>query len=134
MSLSEKARRQMIGHYPNWVKKFDVSDYLSNQPMIEKLHEEKQMALALTVDLEENNKTLSFQVHELELSNQKLSTLLEENKKQSLIVVTLSLLATILVGIGVNLATSNPQAWIGWLLIVVSSVIELLIFVTTTRS
>jgi hypothetical protein len=125
---THQAKRVIIGRHRSWIKKFDSSEYLQNEPMIEKLFEEKQLALLRTIELESELETLTNQVHELELDNQKMSMKLDENKRQSLIVFSLSLLATILIGIGVNVATGNPYIWVGWIMIVAAVIIEFLVF------
>lgn len=129
-NLANQAKRIAVGRYPSWIKKFDVNEYMLNRPMIEKLHEEKQFALATNIDLEQRVNSLTSQVHELDLINERLSGKLDEFRRQSFIVFALSLVAAILVGIGVNIVTDNPYTWVGWVLIVASVVIELIIFLT----
>jgi len=122
--LTTKARRMMIGRYAEWIKPFNVIDYLQNPPMIEKLYEERQMALTSSLDLERQVKELGSQTHELKLLNQKLEMEVDEASRKSLIMLALSLLATVLIGIGVNIATSAPYGWTGWIMIIAACLLE----------
>ena len=122
--LSAKARRMMIGRYAEWVKPFNVSDYLQNPPMIEKLFEEKQMALTSSFDLDKQVKVLESEIHELRLQNQRLELEVTEASRKSSIMFALSLLATVLIGIGVNIATSMPYGWTGWIMVVAACLLE----------
>jgi len=118
----------MIGRYAEWIKTFDVTDYIQNPPMIEKLFEEKQLALSSSFDLEKQVKELESQVYELKLQNQKLELEVAEASRKSFIMFSLSLLATVLLGIGVNIATSTPNGWAGWIMIVTAFILEAVAF------
>ena len=125
---TERARRIIIGRYADWVKRFDVNEYVQNPPLIEKLYEEKQLALTSSIDLEKQVKELGSQIHELKLQNQRLELELREASRKSYLVFALSLLATVLVGIGVNIATSSPNGWTGWVMIVAACILETVAF------
>lgn len=131
--LASQAKRKIVGRYPDWIKTFDADEYLQNRPMIEKLHEEKQLALATNLGLEQKVRDLSEQVHQLELENQVLSSQLIDSEQRSTVVFALSLVAAILVGIGVNIATDNPYTWAGWIMVVAAVVIEILVFYMTVQ-
>ena len=118
----------MIGRYAEWIKTFDVTDYIQNPPMIEKLFEEKQLALSSSFDFEKQVKELESQVYELKLQNQKLELEVAEASRKSFIMFSLSLLATVLLGIGVNIATSTPNGWAGWIMIVTAFILEAVAF------
>ena len=125
--LSDKAKKRIIGRY-DWIKKFDVNEYVQNPPLIEKLYEEKQLALVAFFDLEEKAKNLTERVHSLELENRELTTQIREVKNQQISVFGLSIVATVLIGIGVNIATDKPYAWAGWVMIAVSVILEVIAF------
>lgn len=125
---TERARRIIIGRYADWVKRFDVNEYVQNPPLIEKLYEEKQLALTSSIDLEKQVKELGFQIHELNLRNQRLELELGEASRKSYLLFALSLLATVLIGIGVNIATSSPNGWTGWVMIVAACILEVVAF------
>ena len=127
---TERAKRMIIGKYADWVKRFDVNEYVQNPPLIEKLYEEKQLALTSSIDLEQEVKTLHSQIHELHLTNQRLELELNESNRKSYLLFTLSLLATILVGIGVNIATASPDGWAGWVMIVAACILEIIAFLS----
>ncbi|NWG08684.1 MAG: hypothetical protein HXY35_18550 [Chloroflexi bacterium] len=127
---TERAKRMMIGKYADWVKRFDVNEYIQNRPLIEKLYEEKQLALSSSIDLGQEVKALESQIHELKLVNQRLELELSELNKKSSLLFILSLLATILLGIGVNIATSSPNDWTGWIMIVSACIIEVIAFLS----
>jgi hypothetical protein len=130
---SERTKRQIVGRPIEWIKRFDVNDYRDNPPMIEKLFEERQLALSSTLELEKRVKELGSQNHQLELANQRLELIISEVSRKSLVLFSLSLLATILVGIGVNVATSSPNNFTGWVMIVAASIIELIAFLLRPR-
>jgi hypothetical protein len=132
-SLTKQAKRVIIGRYPDWIKKFDVEDYFNNRPMIEKLYEERQLALTTTLDHEETIKGLANEVDELRAENLRLALKLRGNKKQSVLIFILSLLAAILISIGVNIVTDKPYTWVGWVLIGSSVVLELIIFMIVSE-
>lgn len=130
IEISDLAKQYIIGSYTQWVKRFDVNDYVKNPPMIEKLYEEKQLALAETAKLENLVESLKSQNHELELHNQKLELVTNETQRRSNLVFGLSLLATLFIGIGVNIATSTFSSWMGWMLIVSGCILEIIAFFT----
>lgn len=125
---TERARQIIIGRYADWVKRFDVNEYVQNPPLIEKLYEEKQLALTSSIDLEKQVKEFGSQIHELKLQNQRLELELSEVSRKSYLIFALSLLATVLVGIGVNIATSSPNGWTGWVMIVAGCILEVVAF------
>lgn len=127
---TERAKRMMVGKYADWVKRFDVNEYVQNRPLIEKLYEEKQLALSSSINLEQEVKLLESQIHELKLTNQRLELELQESNKKSSLLFTLSLLATILAGIGINVATSSPDNWTGWVMILAACILEVVAFLS----
>lgn len=127
---TERARRIIIGRYADWVKRFDINEYVQNPPMIEKLYEEKQLALTSSIDLEKQVGELQAQIHDLKLQNQRLEIEIREASRKSFLMFTLSLLATVLVGIGVNVATSSSNNWMGWVMIVSGCLLEGIAFLS----
>ncbi len=123
-----RAKKKIVGKYADWVKRFDVNDFMQNRAMIEKLYEEKQLALASSLDLEQKVGNLQSDVHRLQLENQRLGIELEEFQKKSSLLFALSLLATILIGIGINLATTSSDSLAGWILIIAACLIEVIAF------
>ena len=96
--------------------------------MIKKLHEEKQLASALSLNLTERNEQLAAQVQNLQLENQRLSFIADEGRRRSYVTFAVSLLAVILVGIGVNVVTDQPSDWKGWVMITISVIMEAIAF------
>jgi hypothetical protein len=133
IEISDLARQYIIGSYTKWVKRFDVNDYVKNPPMIEKLYEEKQLALAEAAKLENLVESLKSQNHELELHKQRLELLVNEAHRRSNLVFGLSLLATLFIGIGVNLVTSTPYLWIGWMMIISGCILEVVAFFSKSK-
>lgn len=131
--IPEKAKRKITGKEPNWIRKFDISEYIQNPPMIRKLQEEKQLALTAFFELDEKVKSYAVRIHELELENQKLSLQTGESKRQQITIFGLSLLATIMLGIGINIATDAPFTWVGWVLISSSVILESFSFLQLFR-
>ncbi len=126
--ISERAKRRIVGRSFDWIQKFDPIDYLENQPMIEKLHEEKQLALALSLDLETKVEQFTLRARELELENQRLSSSAKNSRRLSFIIFSVSLLATILIGIGVNISTDQPSDWKGGVMIIAAIILEVIAF------
>jgi F0F1-type ATP synthase assembly protein I len=92
--------------------------------MIEKLYEERQLALTSTFDLEKRVESLESQVNDYKLANQRLELELREASRKSFVMFALSLLATVMVGIGVNIATASPIGWAGWIMIISACLLE----------
>ena len=90
----DQAKRIIVGEYVEWIKRFDVNEYVKNRPMIEKLYEEKQLALASSLQLEEKARNYELRVHELELQNQKLLLESSEANRKASVVFTLALLSS----------------------------------------
>jgi hypothetical protein len=129
----DEARRRMIGSYPDWIKKFNVIDYVFNPRLIEKLYEEKQLLLVECLELREATQSQSSELQALKLENQRLALQLNEAKRRSALMFVVSVLASLLTGIGVNVATSNPDRWIGWIMIVFGIVLESVVFLAMPR-
>jgi hypothetical protein len=129
----DEARRRMIGSYPDWIKKFNVIDYVFNPRLIEKLYEEKQLLLVECLELREPTHSQSSELQALKLENQRLALQLNEAKRRSALMFVVSVLASLLTGIGVNVATSNPDRWIGWIMIVFGIVLESVVFLAMPR-
>lgn len=127
MASYRSIRRQIVGYSSDWIIRFDVRDYISNPPLIEKLHEEKQLALASTIEMEHEIENLKERIHKLELYNTKLSTLLSNASHRGIISVCLSILSVLLMGIGVNIVTDKPYVWAGWTMIVASIILQITI-------
>jgi len=96
--------------------------------MIEKLFEEKQLALLESFDLRDRVRDLEINIHEMELNKQRLEIQLNEANRRSHIVFILTLVAAVLIGLGVNIATSNPSNWAGWVMIVSACILEIIAF------
>jgi fatty acid desaturase len=82
------------------------------------------MALTSSFDLDKQVKVLESEIHELRLQNQRLELEVTEASRKSSIMFALSLLATVLIGIGVNIATSMPYGWTGWIMVVAACLLE----------
>lgn len=122
------AQRLQLGRYPDWVKRFSVDDYIDNPPLIEKLNEEKQFALVDVADLRKKLEVSRQKIQALELDNQALRQRLNEVARQAMHMFVLSFLAVVLLGLGVNVATTKPGEWLGWALIVSGGLVECVAF------
>lgn len=130
---TERVKKLMVSRYSEWVIRFDVSEYLQNPPMIKKLYEEKQIAQMSVLELEKKVDRLEVKTHKLELDKQRLEIGTGIARRRSIVIFLLSLLAAILVGIGVNIATSQPFAWTGWIMIIAATVLEIISFINLQR-
>lgn len=118
-----------MGSPSEWVKPFDINNYVDNPPLIEKLWEERQLAITENFELKSQIKTAETKNHTLELENQRLHDELENAKNRSITILILSGISTILTGLGINLVTSDLQDkqslfWTGVILIVLGSAVE----------
>ena len=119
----EEARRKLVGDNADWIVKFDVEDYVNNPPMIRILYQEKQLLQTECFGLKKDLEEQVVEFNELHSKTVRLSEQLNQVQKDSLPIFTLSVLANLMTGIGINLLTSNSQQWIGGLFIIASVVI-----------
>src|SRR5215218_6687085 len=122
--MDEEAHKRILGNY-EWIKRFNVREYVGNAPLIEKLYEEKQMVLAQNVRLKQENGELTSRLHNQEINNTDLTTRIEEANKRSTAVFFVSLVAAVMAGLGGNFAASQPTSPVGWVLIVLAIVLEI---------
>ena len=126
---TELAKQLIVGSPSEWIKPFDINKYVGNPPLIEKLWEERQLALTENFDLKNQLRVAESTNHSIELENQRLRSEIDNAKYKSIITLVLSGLATILTGLGINLVTADLEAkqslfWTGIVLIVMGSVVE----------
>jgi hypothetical protein len=119
---TKRVRQSTLGIYADWVT-FDPKERAKNPPPAYLLKEKKAF-LESAIALDEQVKNLESQVTELKLQNQKLEMELGEASRKSYLIFALSLLATVMVGIGVNIATSAPNGWTGWVMIIAACILE----------
>jgi hypothetical protein len=89
---------------------------------------DNSLALAKSIVLKEKVQNLSEQLHKLEIENERLISHIKESKRYLLIPFILSLIAVILVGLGINIVTDKSDQLIGRALIVLAVIIEFLIY------
>lgn len=127
--MDERLKQKIIGSTSyEWIKQFDVNEYVYNTPMIEKLYEEKQIAVTENFNLRERVSELENQLHQLELTKQRLEIAVTDSRKKSILLFVLGLISTILLGIGINIATSSTNVWVGWMMIIIAITIEAIAF------
>jgi hypothetical protein len=129
----EEARRKLVGDNADWIVKFDVEDYVNNPPMIRLLYQEKQLLQTECFGLKKDLEEQLVEFNELHSKTVRLSEQLNQVQKDSLPIFTLSVLANLMTGIGINLLTSNSQQWIGGLFIIASVVILIIIYQKTLK-
>lgn len=117
-------QRLLLGRYSEWIKRFSVDDYVDNPPLIEKLHEEKQLALVDLAELRNQLASTRDEIQTLQLENQALRHRVQGVLRQASHMFALSLLAVVLLGIGVNVVTSRPTGWLGWTLVLCGVAVE----------
>ena len=130
---SKSVREQMIGSPGDWVKRFDMEDYRDNPPMIEKLYEEKQVALLEARDSQIKVEAAMKELTSLKSANQSLRHQLSSLRQNSWITFSLALLAIILIGVGTGLVVNNPGGCAGWLLGGAGCILEIFSFILTNR-
>ena len=129
----EEARRKLVGDNADWIVKFDVEDYVNNPPIIRILYQEKQLLQTECFGLKKDLEEQVVEFNELHSKTVRLSEQLNQVQKDSLPIFTLSVLANLMTGIGINLLTSNSQQWIGGLFIIASVVILIIIYQKTLK-
>lgn len=127
-NFSDRAQQRIIGQTTDWITKFDVNVYLDNRPLIEKLYEERQLALSRAYDAEKELADTRRTHHELELEHERLQVLNRSLKRKSVSIFGVSLVATLLAAIGVNVATDSPESFLGWAIVVASIMLEIVAF------
>jgi membrane-bound ClpP family serine protease len=105
--------------------KFNVEDYLGNPPMIEKLREEKLVAIVQVQDLQNQITSANKDIEKLKLQNQSLQHQLGNIRQRTLLIVGLSILSVILTSIGTGLIVNDFQKCAGWVLTVAGVAVEL---------
>jgi len=120
---AKRVRQSTLGIYADWVTADPTKEREKNPPTAYLL-KEKTAFLKSAIALEEQVKDLELQVTELKLQNQRLEMELGEASRKTFLVFALSLLATVMVGIGVNIATSAPNGWTGWVMIISACILE----------
>jgi len=129
----------IIGQSSDLIKPLESKDLVGNKMMVEKINEERQIALLAVQDFDIKINELRDENWELKLENQKLELELRAEKqkyqielreagRKSSLVFILTLVATIFVGIGINLVTAEFYIWIGWVMIAAACVIEVIAF------
>jgi hypothetical protein len=129
----EEARRKLVGDNADWIVKFDVEDYVNNPPMIRLLYQEKQLLQTECFGLKKDLECQVVEFNELNSKTVRLSEQLNQVQKDSLPIFSLSVLANLMTGIGINLLTSNSQQWIGGLFIIASVIILIIIYHKTLK-
>ena len=129
----EEARRKLVGDNADWIVKFDVEDYVNNPPMIRILYQEKQLLQTECFGLKKDLEEQVVEFNELYSKTVRLSEQLNQVQKDSLPIFTLSVLANLMTGIGINFLTSDSQQWIGGLFIIASVVILIIIYQKTLK-
>ena len=129
----EGARRAVLGRATDWIKRFDVDDYVDNPPLIEKLYEEKQLTLGEAMEFKGQLEAAQGKLHQLQLENQTLRHGLVEASRRSSFMFALSLVAMLLLGLGINVASQQPGDRLGWVLIGLGCVVEVVAFFLKPR-
>lgn len=94
---------------------------------VSRLLEDKQASLAeiailktLTEQTKDNHHQIEIQKAEIEIELRTLKEYVDKSKRASLLEYVTSLLAAIMLGFGVNVITSSPSDWKGWVIVIAS--------------
>lgn len=130
----DRARQTLaLGKYADWRKQFDVNEYVQHPPLIERLHEERELAISSSADLDKRLGELDTQMRALTLDNQRLKQELDQANRTSNTSFLLTLMASVLSGLGANLATSSTAAWAGWVMVAAACVLQVIAFYSRPR-
>lgn len=105
---------------------------------VEKLNEEKLWALADYGETKGELEVVQTAYHTLQLEKRTVDHQLDEaNRKldeasqKSFIQYLVTIVAAVILGFGVNIATSVPSSWIGWMLVTLAIILEVVAFLIT---
>lgn len=105
------------------------------QKEVERLLEERMLLSAeittfkvQTEQLKENTHQLEIQNRELEIELRTLKERFDKSRQGSLLEYIASLTAAIILGFGVNIVTSTPNDWKGWVIISISVILAVIAF------
>lgn len=99
-----------------------------------KLDEENKR---INILLKENNKKLeSMQedAHQLQIKLTRVEGKLEDVSHSSFVQFFVSVVAAVLLGFGVNIVTTTPSNWVGWILIITSIILSIVAFTFVRKS
>lgn len=91
----------------------------------------------LNLLIEEKNKqiaTMQDETSKLQIKLTRAEGKLEEVSRSSIAQFLVSIMATVLLGFGVNLVTTTPSSWIGWMLIVAGIILSIVAFIFVRKS
>ena len=107
----------------------------TTQRDIDRLQEEKRLTFSETnslreqlEDLRKYTQQLEIQKREFEFEIKSLKEKLAKNKGSSLLENIISLAAAIVLGFGVNVVTTTPYDWKGWVIIASSVILAVIAF------
>jgi hypothetical protein len=99
-----------------------------------KLEEENEN---LNILLKESNKQLESTqevAHQLQIKLTRVEGKLEDVSRSSFVQFLVSVVAAALLGFGVNIVTTMPSNWVGWVLIVTSIILSIVAFTFVRKS
>lgn len=100
----------------------------------QKLGEENKQ---LNSSLKEKNKQIEAMqegTHQLQIKLAKAEGRLEDVSRNSFLQFLVSVTAAVLLGFGVNIVTTTPSNWVGWILIATSILLSIVAFTFTWKS
>ena len=101
--------------------------------VIERLEEDKRVLDSFLKEKTNQLESLRVEKHDIEIELTRTVGKLEEVSRNSFVQFLISALATVLLGFGVNIVTTTPSNWIGWVLIAVSIVLGIIAFVLVRK-
>ncbi|KXK16182.1 MAG: hypothetical protein UZ14_CFX002000060 [Chloroflexi bacterium OLB14] len=136
--LPEATKLLIIGNLSNDFEPLLDKNLLHNEMMMQKINEERQLALIALQDYDLKVSELHETNWELKLENQKLKLELraekqkrkldiEEISRESTISFFFSIVTTILIGFGINLITSGIYILVGWIMVFVAILVEIIL-------
>jgi hypothetical protein len=102
--------------------------------VIEGLREDKKL---INIELSETKsklENLQLDKHTLDLELTKVTEKLQQANRNSLIQFVVSTTATVTLAIGVNIVTSTPNDWKGWIFIIIGIILGIIAFYISRKS
>jgi hypothetical protein len=127
-----KSRRAQIAKYISYkVQHFDVSGYVGNPVMIKNLYKEKEEAREEVRVLREDLEASRLAFHQLQLEKQAIELRLKDATWKAFLQLLVTIIGTVILAIGINIVTSPAHDWIGYLMIVLGGMLEVVAYLIT---
>jgi hypothetical protein len=131
MSQNKSRRAQFTKYISYKVQHFDVSGYVGNPVMIKNLYKEKEEAKEEVRELRDQLEASRLSFHQLQLEKQALELRLKDATWKSFLQLLVTIIGTVILAIGINIVTSPAHDWIGYVMVVLGGILEVVAYLIT---